>query len=139
MHVWLLARGFLSGMPVCVCTFSLPPCDPPSWIQCCFTRLNDDVRLVVHAQPGTVPVWDVALASSRSDPFVASVLFDRAMIDSCTPADLVYHRMLGSGSNGVVYEAGLNPLSHRGDADPRFAAKFVYNFGVTTSKVCACF
>ena len=89
------------------------------------------------AQPTRlVPVWDARLAS---DPFVASVQLDRAIVAARSPADLVYYDLLGSGSNGVVYKAGLSPLLQLhipNVATIRFAAKFVYNFGVTTSKVC---
>jgi hypothetical protein len=71
-----------------------------------------------------------------SHPFQLSVQLERSIIAGIDPRELVCHRILSSDSDGIVLEATLSermqqlyPLA----VGMRFAAKFVYNFGVTPS------
>lgn len=81
------------------------------------------------------------------DPFEASVQFERAILGAiaarirCSESPetaFVHYQRLGHGSNGVVYEVGLTQnlqLYVPNAAAIRFAAKYVYNYGVPTSEV----
>ena len=85
--------------------------------------------------------WSFLLCSTApvpqsADPFQLSVQLERAIIAGIDPRELVYHRVLGAGSNGIVFEVTLSAsmqLLYPLAAAMRFAAKFVYNFGVTSS------
>jgi hypothetical protein len=111
------------------------------WFVCACVLLSMSALLLmcvhVHLSVQAVPILDVR-SSSKPDPLLDSVQLERAIIGSRSPSDLVYHRLLGTGSNGVVYEAGLSPqlqLHIPNVASMRFAAKFVYNYGIASIEV----
>jgi hypothetical protein len=71
-----------------------------------------------------------------ADPLQLPVQLERAIIAGIDPHELVYHRVLGSSSNDIVLEATLSQAMQQRfqfAAPMRFAARFVYNFGIASS------
>ncbi len=79
------------------------------------------------------------------DEFQHVVKLQRDILATTDPHELLYHDILGSGSNGVVFRTTV-PTTVRDRFPPDacfdnmvFAAKFVYNFGVTSSAVLSAY